>query len=64
MVINFWTKIILELNDTFDFKEPLEIVDLSEGHCDEEKRLKHRPPDNPRIGVIIDCTWREKKTII
>lgn len=47
--------ILLTLDDTFDFKESLEVVDLSKGHRNQEKRLKHRPPNHSRVSVIIDC---------
>lgn len=42
------------LNDSLDFEEPLEIVDLSKGHGNEEKWLKYWPPDNARVSVVID----------
>ena len=32
--------ILLTLDDTFDFKESLEIVDLSKGHRNQEKGFK------------------------
>ena len=51
----------ITLDDTFDFKESLEIVDLSKGHRNEEKRLKYRPPDHSRVGIVIDCVCVEER---
>lgn len=43
------------LDDAFDFKEPLEVVDLAEGHSHEEKGFKNSPPHHTRVSVVIDC---------
>ena len=42
-------------DDSPDFKEPLEVVDLSKRHADEQEALKYGPPDYSGIGIVIDC---------
>lgn len=54
--------VIHNLNDSFDFKESLEIVDLTKGHCNEQKRFKHGPPHDARVSVVIDCRGENKTT--
>ena len=49
------------LNDSLDFKESLEVVDLSKGHSNEEEGLKHWPPHHSWVSVVIDCRERERE---
>ena len=46
--------IIIILNDPPNFKESLEIVNLSKCHSDEQERLKNSPPDDTRVCIIIN----------
>ena len=42
------------LNDSSDFKKSFEVVDLSEGHCDEDEGFEEGPHDDPRVRVLVD----------
>ena len=53
--INYALKRFHSLNDSSDFKEPLEIIDLSKRHGNEQEGLEHRPPHHTRVGIVIDC---------
>lgn len=52
-------------DDSPDFKEPLQVVDLSECHADEQEALEYSPPHHPRVGIVVDCMrrGRERGTI-
>ena len=41
-------------DDPPDLEEPLEVVDLSERHGDEDERLEEGPHDDARVGVVVD----------
>lgn len=47
------------LDDSLDFKESLEVVDLPKCHGNEQERLKHRPPHHSWVSVVID--WRARR---
>ena len=49
------------LYDSFDFKEPLQIVNLSKCHGDEKKSFKYRPPDHPGVCVVIYCRGERER---
>ena len=53
--INYALKRFHLLDDSSDFKEPLEIIDLSKRHGDEQEGLKHGPPHHTGVGIVIDC---------
>ena len=42
------------LDDPPDLKEPLEVVDLPQGHGDEDERLEEGPHDDAAVGVLVD----------
>ena len=42
-------------DNAFDFKEPLQVVDLEETDSDEHSRLKDRPPDDARVCGLGGC---------
>ena len=41
-------------NDPSDFEEALQVVYLSEGHGNQKKRFKQRPPHHAGISIVID----------
>ena len=48
------------LNDPSDFKKALQVVDLSEGHSNQQKRFEQRPPHHAGICIVIDCIGRSE----
>ena len=42
------------LDDPPDLKEPLEVVDLPQGHGDEDEGLEEGPHDDAAVGVLVD----------
>jgi len=43
-------------DDSSDFEEPLERVDLAEGHRDKNESLEERPQHDTGVCVVVDCT--------
>ena len=42
------------LDDSPDFKEALQVVDLTQGHGHQNQRLEKRPQHHPGVGVVVD----------
>lgn len=51
-----WWMDFLNLNNTSNFKKPLEIIYLTGGHCQKNEGLKKRPHYNAGIGTFVDCS--------
>lgn len=49
-----------QLDDSFDFKKSLEVVNLSKRHGNEEEGFKHRPPHYSGVCIVIDWGGRDK----
>ena len=41
-------------DDSSDFEKSFEVIDLSEGHGDEDEGLEEGPHDDPRVRVLVD----------
>jgi len=37
-----------------NFEEPFEVVDLTESHRDEDESFKERPQHDARVGVVVN----------
>ena len=46
-------------DDSPHFEKPFEIVDLSEGHGDEDKSLKEWPHHDTWVCVVVNCTQQQ-----
>lgn len=46
----------MRLNHSFDFKESLQVVYLSNSHENQNRGFKDTPPDNFRVSIIVDLS--------